>query len=312
MSDEVAYDVVVVGGGPAGLNAALVLGRCRRRVLVLDAGRPRNRWSHGVHNFLTRDGTPPGEFRRLAVAELAAYTTVQLRHGVVTDVTRQNGGFVVRDQDGGAWRCRKLLLATGVEDVLPEIDGFTECYGRSVFHCPYCDGWERCDQPTAVLARGARAAGLALELLGWTRDLVVCTDGPSELSARECGRLARHGIRVHEDRIVRLAATDGRLHHVVFADGRELPRAVAFFAFGQRQASDLPRRLGCEFTPKGSVRTGKHETTNVPGLYVAGDASKLVQMVVVAAAEGAQAAFAINTALLQEDLAAERRARRVR
>src|SRR5512139_1088407 len=141
MTDEADWDVVVVGGGPAGLNAALVLGRCRRRVLVVDAGRPRNRWSHGVHNFLTRDGTPPGELRRLAVEELARYSTVQRVHGLVTEVTRDAGRFLVRSQEGGAWRCRKLLLATGVEDVLPEVDGFAECYGRSVFHCPYCDGW---------------------------------------------------------------------------------------------------------------------------------------------------------------------------
>jgi thioredoxin reductase len=305
MSGSSSVDVIIVGGGPAGLNAALVLGRCLRQVLVLDAGQPRNRWSHGVHNFLTRDGTPPAELRRLALEQLECYETVRVRQATVVDAATEGTGFRVTLETGEPLRCRKLLLATGVRDVLPEVEGFEALYGRSVFHCPYCDGWEQRGRPTAVLARGATAAGLALELLGWTRDIVVCTDGPPALSTRDRSHLERHGIAVRPSRVARLEGAAGQLSHVVFSDGTRLARQVAFFGYGQRQASDLPARLGCAFTRKGSVRTGKHETTHLPGLFVAGDASKLVQMAVVAAAEGAQAAFAINTALLQEDLRAE-------
>ena len=307
---EAALDVIIVGGGPAGLNAALVLGRCLRRVLVLDAGRPRNRWSHAVHNFLTRDGTPPAELRRMALEQLQPYETVRVRQALVIDAVAENGGFRVSLEGGETLACRKLLLATGVCDVLPQVDGFEALYGRSVFHCPYCDGWEQRGRPTAVLARGATAAGLALELLGWTRDIVVCSDGPPGLSARDRSRLVRHGIAVRPARLARLEGHDGQLSHIVFADGTRLPREVAFFGYGQTQTCDLAARMGCALTRKGSVRTGRHEATHLPGLFVAGDASELVQMVVVAAAEGAQAAFAINTALLQEDLQAGRLARR--
>jgi thioredoxin reductase len=311
MSGPAPIDVIIVGGGPAGLNAALVLGRCLRQVLVLDAGQPRNRWSHAVHNFLTRDGTPPTELRRLALEQLGPYETVRVRQALVIDAVANGGGFRVTLEGGEALYGRKLLLATGVQDVLPELEGFDALYGRSVFHCPYCDGWEQRGRPTAVLARGAAAAGLALELLGWTRDIVVCTDGPPGLSARDRSRLARHGIPVRPSRLARLEGVDGRLSDVVFADGTRLARQVAFFGYGQRQTSDLATRLGCALTRTGSVRTGRHEATHLPGLFVAGDASKLVQMAVVAAAEGAQAAFAINSALLLEDLYAEPRLSRL-
>jgi thioredoxin reductase len=197
---------------------------------------------------------------------------------------------------------RKLLLSTGVVDNLPDIPGFRELYGRSVFHCPYCDGSELCDQPLAIYGRGARGAGLSLELTAWSRDLVLCTDGPPEIEPDDRVRLERNGIAIREDRVIALEGADGVLARVVFENAPPLERRAVFFSTGQYQRSDLLERLGCEFNDKGTVRTGKYETTHLPGLFVAGDASRAVQWVVVAAAEGAEAAFAINTDLLKEDL----------
>jgi thioredoxin reductase len=296
------FDVIIVGAGPAGLSAALVLGRARRRVLVCDAGRPRNRMSHGLHGYLTREGIDPAEFLRLAREQLRPYETVELRQTKVTDAQRSADGFEIVLSNGERLSSRKLLLATGVVDDVPEIEGLAEFYGRSVFHCPYCDGWEFRDQPLAIYGRGENGAGLALELIFWSRDLVLCTDGPSQLSEAELQRLARQNVPVREDRIVRLKGNDGLLQRIVFANGESLAVRGMFFSTGQRQGSDLPRRLGCEFTEHGCVRTGEYETTNVPGLYVAGDASRLVQFVVVAASEGAQAAVAINKELMKEEL----------
>ena len=296
-------DVIVVGGGPAGLSAALMLGRCLRTVVVFDSGTPRNAPSHALHGYLTRDGIPPSEFLKLARQEVTAYRTVQIRDEVVTAVECQaDGGFLATLASGEQLRSRKLLLATGVVDNLPEIPGFRELYGRSVFHCPYCDGWERRDRPLAIYGRGARGVGLALELTAWSRDLVLCTDGPSEIDPEDLARLGRNGIGVREDRVTRLEVADGLLSSIVFEDGPPLPRSALFFTTGQYQRSDLLERLGCEFNDKGTVRTGKYETTHLPGLFVAGDASRAVQWVIVAAAEGAEAAFAINTDLLEEDL----------
>jgi thioredoxin reductase len=256
-----------------------------------------------MHGYLTRDGMPPSEFLAVARRELAQYDSVELRHVEVTSAECQPGGhFKVTLVTGEELESRKLLVATGVADKVPDLPGFADLYGRSVFHCPYCDGWEVRDTPLAIYGRGRRGYGLAVELTAWSRDLVLCTDGPCELDDEQRGKLERNGIRVHEGRVARLDGEDGVLQHVVFESGERLPRRALFFSTGQEQQSDLSLRLGCEINEKGTVRTGQYEATHLPGLYVAGDASRAVQWVVVAAAEGAEAAFAINTDLIEEDL----------
>ncbi len=298
------YDVIIVGGGPAGLSAALLLGRCRRRVLLCDAGTPRNAAAHALYGFLTRDGIAPAELLRIGREQLRSYPTVELQQVEVVDAATVAGRFEVVLADGSRRAGRKLLLATGVVDRLPPIEGIAALYGTSVFHCPYCDGWEVRDQPLAVYGRGAHGRSLALELTGWSADLVLCTDGPAELTGADRARLARHGVRVREEPIARLEGTDGRLERIVFATGDVLPRRALFFSSAQRQRSDLAARLGCRLTRSGDVATdGRCRAAGVPGLYVAGDASRGVHLAIVAAGEGAEAAFAINTELLKEDLA---------
>lgn len=296
------FDVIIVGAGPAGLSAALILGRCRRTVLLCDTGRQRNASSHALHGFLTRDGMPPADFLQTARDQLRPYDSVELRHIAVTDAARHEDHFAVTLADGSHLTARKLLIATGVVDALPEVEGVEALYGRSVFHCPYCDGWEMRDQPLAVYGRGRDGVGLALELTQWSRDLVLCTDGPSGIDDDEREGLHAQEIAVDERPLARLEGHDGRLEHLVFDDGDRLPRRALFFKTAQHQHSDLPERLGCTFNDRGTVQTGRYELTHIDGLYVAGDASKAVQLAVVAASEGAQAAFAINTALLKEDL----------
>jgi thioredoxin reductase len=297
------YDVVIVGGGPAGLSAALMLGRCRRSVLVCDTGKPRNRASLALHGYLTRDGLPPQEFLAIARRELRQYLTVEQREVEVQGAEcRPDGRFDVTLAGGKRVTSRKLLVATGVTDSIPELEGIEPLYGRSVFHCPYCDAWEVSDEPLAIYGRGAKGVGLSLTLTAWSRDLVLCTDGPSEIEPDDLDRLARNRIAVREERIARLEGEDGILSHVVFEGGERLPRRALFFTTGQSQQSALALRLGCEFNDKGTVRTGKYESTHLPGLFVCGDASRAVQWVIVAASEGAEAAFAINSDLLKEDL----------
>jgi thioredoxin reductase len=298
-------DVIVVGAGPAGLSAALFLGRCRRRVLVCDAGAPRNAASHVLHGFLTRDGIAPAEFLRIGREQLRPYANVELREVRVTDARRAGDRFELTLDDGQRVSSRKLLLATGVVDQVPDIEGFAALYGRSVFHCPYCDGWELADRPIAVYGRERHGLELALELTIWSRDLVLCTDGQADLGDADREGLSRHGIIVREERVAGLEGTDGMLERIRFVSGDALAREALFFSTGQQQGSDLPAKLGCEFTDRGAVWTGEYEATSVPGLYVAGDASGLAQLAVIAAAEGAGAAFAINSALLKETLADE-------
>jgi thioredoxin reductase len=300
------YDCIIVGAGPAGLSAALMLGRCRRRVLVCEAGEPRNARSNGLHNYLTRDGIAPLEFIRVARKEVEEYPTVELLPAAVIDARRTTDGFTVALSDRNELTARKLLLATGVVDDLPDIDGLPPLYGTSVHHCPYCDGWEWRDQPIAIYGRGEQGSTVALELTVWSDDLVLCTDGPAGLTKKQREELDRVGIGVREEEVVRLEGQRGWLSRIIFAEGEPLPRRALFLCSGQHQRSDLALRLGCRFTEKGAVNTGSCEATDVPGLYVAGDASKDAQFVIVAAAEGAEAGMAINKALLKDDLAQNR------
>ena len=298
-----SYDVVIVGAGPAGLSAALILGRCRRSVLLCDSGKPRNAASRALHGYLTRDGIDPHDFRSIGRTELERYETVELKEIAVTDARcDERGRFTVTLGDGSAVCSRKLLVATGVCDNLPAIDGIEEMYGRSVFHCPYCDGWELRDQPIAIYGKEHRGVGLSLELTAWSRDLILCTDGPGGISDEDRARLARNRIGIREERVIALEGRDGILGRIRFDNGEPLARRALFFSAGQFQRSELAIRLGCEVNDKGTVRTGKYESTHLAGLYVAGDASRAVQWVIVAAAEGAEAAFAINTDLTREDL----------
>jgi len=295
------FDVVVVGGGPAGLSAALMLGRCRRRVLVCDLGQPRNRRSRALHGYLTRDGIIPSAFNALGRSELAAYG-VEFREVGVVGARPVDRHYRVSLGDGAEEETRYLLIATGVVDDLPAIPGFDDCYGRSIFHCPYCDGWEWRDRRLAAMGLGAHAARLALGLKSWSADVVVCTNsGRVDRRLRE--RLAKNGVGVRTEPIARIDHRDGELSSVTFESGDPLRRDALFFSTGQHPQSGLASTLGCTLTRRGTVNTGTLCATNVERVYVAGDASRDAQFVVVAAAEGVKAAVAINQALQGEDLA---------
>jgi thioredoxin reductase len=297
-----AFDVVVVGGGPAGLSAALMLGRCRRRTLVCDLGEPRNRATRAMHGFLTRDGIAPREFLDLGRRELARYDIEFRCVGVVDVAPIDAGHFAVAFADGGRVHARFVLLATGVVDDLPVIPGFHDCYGRSIFHCPYCDGWEWQDRRLTAFGIGRDATGLGLALTTWSRDVLVCTNGGRiDRGVRE--RLARRGVRVETKTVDRLDHADGALTGVVFADGTRADRDALFFTSNQHPQSLIATRLGCSLNRHGTVKTGNMCDTNVPRIFVAGDASRDAQFVVVAASEGIKAAVAINQALQAEDLA---------
>lgn len=295
------FDVVVVGAGAAGLSSALTLGRARRRTLVLDGGLPRNAPSAAAHNLFTRDGTPPAELLSIARDQLRPYDSVEIRWGAATDARAVERGFEVSLADGAPVRARKLVLAHGVVDELPPIAGLAELWGRSVIHCPYCHGWEVRDAPLALLGRGDGGVEFAQLLLGWSRDLVLCTDGPGTLTADQHARLAANGVAVREEPIARLDGAEGQLERVVFADGSTLARWALFVRPTQRLRSDLSARLGCEHTEQGLIRTDEWGQTSVPGVYAAGDVTTPMQQVIRAAAQGASVAALANHTLLAED-----------
>jgi len=290
------FDVVVVGGGPAGLSAALVLGRACRSVLLCDSGRGRNAPAGGVHGFLGQDGTSPAELRRIGREQLRPYD-VSLHDGAVVDARKVEGGFEITLEGDEVVACHKLILATGMTDVLPEIPGLRELWGESVIHCPYCHGWE---------FRGRRWAFLVpAESVVETATLLL-TNGPSEVSAEHRKWLEERAVEVVEGRIERLEGAGGELKAIYLEGGRRLERDVLFVHTRLRQASDLAERLGCSIIdsgPKaGVVKADPFGATGVEGLYVAGDASEAgVPSVASAAAEGAVAAAVACRAIFTED-----------
>lgn len=291
------YDVLVIGGSVAGLSAALLLGRCRRRVLVCDAGEPRNRFSRAMHGFLSRDGIPPAEFLRVSREQLAAYPGVQLHAGRGDHIERTPEGFALRTTAAETFHGRYVLLATGIADELPPLPGIESFYGRSVHHCPYCDGWEHRDQAIAVWGRGPATFELAEEMRLWSDDVLYCADG-THLTTEEETRLRARGVAVENRPISALVGTDDRLQIIRFRDGGAVARDALFFTAPQRPQSDLARQLGCDYADGGCLRVGDEVTTNVPAVFAAGNATSGLQLAIVAAAEGARAAHAINCALI--------------
>lgn len=294
------FDVLIIGGGPAGLSAALVLGRARRTVALLDDDRPRNRPARVSHGFFTRDGESPDRLRRLGREQLAPYP-VTLVDGTVTRALTAGKRFAVWTADGRRFTGRRLLLATGLEDPLPDVEGFETFYGRGVYHCPYCDGWENRDRRLASYGGGKSAALEALALRQWSREVVLLSDGPSRAPPELLRALRKAGVGYEPRRIARLEGRRGALTEVVFRDGERRPCDAVFWVTRPRQRSDLAHQLGLSLTHHGTVKTGKLETTNVKGVFVAGDASRDVQQISVAVAEGAKAAIAINKSLRKDE-----------
>jgi thioredoxin reductase len=300
---EPRWDVAIAGAGPAGLSAALVLGRCRRRVLLADAGTPRNHATEAMHGWIGHDGVAPAAFRTRAHAELARYPGVRFVPEALVDAAPldDGAGFALRLAGGGRATARKLLLATGVLDALPAIPGLAALWGRSVHGCPYCDGWELSDAPLAAYGRRRRGLEMARALTAWSRDLVLCSDGPSGLGREDRAALAANGVRLVETPLARLEGRDGRLEALVFADGARIARRALFLDVPSAPQSALAARLGCAPSARGGVRAGRLESTTVPGVFVAGNIVGDVQQAIVAAAEGTKAAFGINRSLTRED-----------
>ena len=306
------YDVIIVGGGPAGLSAALVLGRACRRVLVIDSGQPRNAAAREMHGYLGHDGIRPRDLLDIGRKEIARYGVefVQDRACQAESAPKSGDqpfrtGFRIETEKGRSALCRKLLFATGMCDELPDLPGIKECYGVSVHHCPYCDGWEHRGKQLAALGQTASAAaGLGLSLRTWSKAVTVLTNGEA-LDEKSKTQLKKNGIASCQERIRRFVHEGETLQAVELDSGERLELDAVFFSTTQREHCDLPRKLGCRFeetkTAEVVATSPKKKCTNVPGLFLAGDADGDVQFVIVASAEGATAAVAINRELQDED-----------
>lgn len=295
--NETLFDAIIVGGGPAGLNAALMLGRARKKAVVLDEGLPRNAVTREAHGFLTRDGIPPGELRRLAKEQITRYPGITFIEDSAQSVTGKDGDFQIATAQGLTLRSKKLLFAVGMKDRPLNIPGLPEVYGKSAFVCPYCDGWELRDEPLVIITRGAEAMHFIPLISGWTDRFTLCTNGPDGLTDSERDDLRRHGVPFHDAPIRSIESEEGIVRQVVLEDGTAIPCRGIFFKPDLTIGSALPQTLGCQVTEAGTVIVDEFGKTNVPGVFSAGDAVTMRHQAIAAASSGAMAAAALNNEL---------------
>lgn len=296
------YDVIIIGGGPAGLNAAIVLGRSRRRVLLFDHGKQRNLQSQGMHNYLTRDDVKPFDFLKTAKKEAKKYG-VTIKHLQVNDAHKKNKShFTVSDNHRKIYHSKKLILATGLKDKLPEIKGAKILYGKSMFHCPYCDGWEVADKNISVYGKTKAGFELAKTLTRWSNSITLFTDGKKYLRRNDKLLLKRQNIQFITTPLAEFESRKGMLKNIVLINGLKIASDALFFSNGYEVQCDLIESLGCTLGKNNLALTTKSQKTNIKGLYVAGDAAKDMHFVVVASAEGAKAGVYVNKELMEEEI----------
>jgi thioredoxin reductase len=304
---ETEFELVIVGGGPAGLSAALVAGRARRRVLLVDGGRPRNAAAPEVHTFLTRDGIPPAEFRRIAREQLAVYPTVSFADSLVDNITGEPGALRVSltgaNANGGAVTARRVLLASGLVDTLPDIAGVADFWGRGVHHCPYCDGYVYRDGRWGVLVDAPALFEHAAFLTAWTADVIVFTNGATSVPDAAADLLRAADVAIEPQPIARLRG-GSHVDAVELTDGRTIP-LHAFWVKPKQRQTDLVVRLGLALAEDGAVRRDEQGQTSMAGVYAAGDLSAgPMQQAILAAAEGARVTFGINRELVLQGIQA--------
>ena len=297
---ENELDCAIIGGGPAGLNAALVLGRSLKKTLLFDDNQPRNRVTHESHGFLTRDGIHPQELKRLAQSELSAYSDVRIEASRVISAEKEMEFFRIKTEGGSVFHAKKLILATGFTETLPDIPRLPEFYGTSLFSCPFCDGYEMRGEPLAIISENEAAGHLAKVVSNWTNDLIIATNGNQHITASERQALERHGILLYEEPIRSLDGENGKLCSITFEDGTTIERSGGFVTAEWHQATSIAQDLGCYINERGGVETDPLQRTNVEGVFACGDISMGPAQLVIAAGQGSLAATSVVAAFTEE------------
>ena len=295
------FDVIIIGGSYAGLSAALSLGRATRKVLIVDAGEPCNRQTPYSHNFLTHDGQQPAEISALAKAEVLKYPTVKFVEGKAISASKSTAGFAVVLESGESFSSRKLLIATGLKDVLPNIKGLAECWAISVIHCPYCHGYEVRDEKIGLMMNGEHAFEMAKNLNLWNKDLTLLTNGKSQLTAEQSEKLTSKSIKIIEDEIIELAHEVGNLQNVVFAGGEKLALKAIYARAEVEQHVDFNIQLNFELTELKTIKVDEQQKTTASGVYAAGDCATMFRSLSIITAAGTMAAVMLNKEMISED-----------
>ncbi|SUX48578.1 NAD(P)/FAD-dependent oxidoreductase [Chryseobacterium indoltheticum] len=294
------YEVIIIGGSYSGLSAAMALGRSLRKTLVIDSGKPCNEQTPHSHNFLTQDGKSPKEIAESAQKQVSEYETVHFHKGKAIDAKKSENSFEITTEKGEKFHSKKLIIATGLVDKVPDIKGFKESWGISLIHCPYCHGYEYKGKKTGIIANGDKAVHISSLVKNLTEDVTILTQGKSNFTEEQMEKLKRNNIQIIEHEISELKHDNGIVESIIFSDQTEMKFEAVYGAFPFHQHSDIPKNLGCEFTEFGHIKTDQFQKTNIPGVFVCGDNSSMMRSVSNAVMTGNVAGAMVNMELVTD------------
>lgn len=294
MKDSNNFEVIIIGGSYSGLSAGMTLGRSLRNVLIMDTGQPCNKQTPHSHNFLTQDGKTPKEISTLAKEQIEKYETVKFYEGRAVKGVRTESGFQIEAESGESFNAKKLIFASGIKDLMPDIKGFSECWGISVIHCPYCHGYEVKNEVTGILADGDAAIHYSHLVSNLTNDLTIFTNGKASFTTEQAKSLDKNGIKVIETEIASFEHNNGHIENILFKNGSKTSLKAIYARVPFVQHSDIPEKLGCELTDNGFIRINELQQTNISGVFACGDNSSSMRSVANAVASGNFAGAVIN------------------
>lgn len=301
MTDNKTFDVIIVGGSYAGLAAGMALGRALRKVLIIDNGKPCNRQTPHSHNFLTNDGKTPAAIAAVARQQVSRYDTVEFFNGLAINGAKTKIGFEITVASGETFAAKKLIFATGIKDLLPAIDGLSECWGISVIHCPYCHGYEVRNEKTGILGNGENAFDFSRLISNWTKDLTIFTNGISTLNTGQKEKLQQHQVNIVEKEIERLEHHKGHLRNIIFKDGSTSFVKAIYSPAPFEQHCKIPQALGCELTEEGYIKIDNMQETTIKGIFAVGDNAAKMRTVANAVAMGTAAGITISKNMILEE-----------
>lgn len=301
MTDNKNFDVIIVGGSYSGLSAAMALGRALRNVLIIDSGLPCNRQTPHSHNFITQDGEKPSVIAEKAKGQVLKYGTVKFINDLAVNAAKTDNGFTISTQSGKVFSARKLVFATGLKDKMLNIKGFSECWGITVLHCPYCHGYEVKNQKTGIFANGYGAFHLARLISNWTKDLTIFTNGKSELTQEQTDEIKRHNISIVEKEITSLNHKNGLVEEIIFSDNSTFQLEVIYSRPPFEQHCKIPESLGCELTEQGLIKVDAFQETTVDDIFACGDNTNPLRAVSYAISTGNNTGVFLNNAMAEED-----------
>ncbi|WP_374465460.1 NAD(P)/FAD-dependent oxidoreductase [Chryseobacterium sp.] len=295
------FDVIIIGGSYSGLSAGMSLGRSLRDVLIIDNGKPCNRQTPHSHNFITHDGKTPSEISQLAKKDVEKYNTVSFYNGTAVKIQKTNEGFKIETSSGEKFNSKKLIIASGVKDVMPDIPGFAECWGISVIHCPYCHGYEVKNEVTGILSNGDMAYEFSKLIFNLTKSLTLFTNGKASLTDEQIKKLAQNKINLNEDEIEKIEHDNGSIQKIIFKNGKEVSLKALYAKIPFEQNINVSADLGCELTEQGFIKVDMMQKTNVPGVFACGDNVTMMRSVANAIAQGNFAGAVVNKELSDEE-----------